>query len=99
MRVSPASSRVRRRRRATSAFRRALAGEVMISSDMTRTACQHHVVQQNADMTSSDLTANAGYERFTVKQRITMMVNRYEIRSVDASGFQGEAADGPVCDL
>jgi len=53
---------------------------------MTRTACQHTGVQQNADMTS-----NARYERFTIKQKITMMVNRYEIRSVDANG-----AEGPV---
>ena len=45
----------------------------------------------NNDMTNNDLTNNAGYERFTVKQKITMMVNRYEIRSVDASG-----AEGPV---
>ena len=41
-------------------------------------------MQQNADMTN-----NAGYERFTVKQKITMMVNRYEIRSVDANGAEG----------
>ena len=43
-------------------------------------------MQQNADM-----TINAIHERFTIKQKITMMVNRYEIRSVDASG-----AEGPV---
>jgi uncharacterized protein YxjI len=43
-------------------------------------------VQQNADMTNI-----AGYDRFTIKQKITMMVNRYEIRSVDANG-----GDGPV---
>ena len=43
-------------------------------------------MQQNADM-----TINAMYERFTIKQKITMMVNRYEIRTVDASG-----AEGPV---
>jgi len=41
-------------------------------------------VQQNADMTN-----NAGYDRFTIKQKITMMVNRYEIRSVDADGGEG----------
>ena len=41
-------------------------------------------VPQNADMTN-----NAGYERFTIKQKITMMVNRYEIRSVDADGGEG----------
>ena len=62
-----------------------------MSSDMTRTACQHPAVQQNADMTNDDMTNNAGYERFTIKQKITMMVNRYEIRSVDANG-----ADGPL---
>ena len=45
-------------------------------------------MQQNADMTS-DMTDNAGYERFIVKQRITMMVNRYEIRSVDEGGAEG----------
>ena len=43
-------------------------------------------MRQNADM-----TINAMYERFTIKQKITMMVNRYEIRTVDASG-----AEGPV---
>ena len=43
-------------------------------------------MQQNAGMTN-----NARYERFTIKQKITMMVNRYEIRSVDANG-----AEGPV---
>jgi len=37
------------------------------------------------------MTNNALYGRFTVKQRITMMVNRYEIRSVEAGG-----AEGPV---
>ncbi len=42
-------------------------------------------VQQNADMTNI-----AGYDRFTVKQKITMMVNRYEIRSVDAAGGEGQ---------
>ncbi len=41
-------------------------------------------VHQNADMTN-----NAGYDRFTIKQRITMMVNRYEIRAVDANGGEG----------
>ena len=41
-------------------------------------------VQQNADMTNI-----AGYDRFTIKQKITMMVNRYEIRSVDADGGEG----------
>ena len=41
-------------------------------------------VQQNVDMTNIDT-----YERFTIKQKITMMVNRYEIRSVDANGGEG----------
>lgn len=41
-------------------------------------------VQQNADMTNI-----AGYDRFTIKQKITMMVNRYEIRAVDADGGEG----------
>jgi uncharacterized protein YxjI len=41
-------------------------------------------VHENADMTNI-----AEYERFTVKQKITMMVNRYEIRSVDAHGGEG----------
>ena len=41
-------------------------------------------VQQNATMTNI-----AGYDRFTIKQKITMMVNRYEIRSVDANGGEG----------
>jgi uncharacterized protein YxjI len=40
-------------------------------------------------MTNNDMTSSAGYERFTVKQKITMMVNRYEIRSVDADGGEG----------
>jgi uncharacterized protein YxjI len=58
-----------------------------------------NVDMTNNDMTSSDMTNNeltnedtandAGYERFTVKQRMTMMVNRYEIRSVDADGGEG----------
>ena len=43
-------------------------------------------MHQNADMTNIE-----GYDRFTIKQKITMMVNRYEIRSVDADG-----AEGPV---
>jgi uncharacterized protein YxjI len=41
-------------------------------------------MHQNASMTN-----NAGYERFTIKQKITMMVNRYEIRGVDANGTEG----------
>ncbi len=41
-------------------------------------------VQQNTDMTNI-----AGYDRFTIKQKITMMVNRYEIRSVDTNGGEG----------
>ena len=32
---------------------------------------------------------NEVHDRFTVKQKITLMVNRYEIRSVDASGGEG----------
>ena len=40
-------------------------------------------------MTNDDMTNNAGSERFTIKQKITMMVNRYEIRSVDANGAEG----------
>jgi len=39
---------------------------------------------QDADMSSA-----AGYDRFTIKQKITIMVNRYEIRSVDADGGEG----------
>ena len=31
----------------------------------------------------------AGYERFIIKQKLTLMVNRYEIRSVDANGGEG----------
>jgi uncharacterized protein YxjI len=49
-------------------------------------------MQQNADMTNiqdADMTNAAGYDRFTIKQKITMMVNRYEIRSVDADGGEG----------
>ena len=39
----------------------------------------------------SDRTANGllGIERFMVKQNITMMVNRYEIRAVQPNGRQG----------
>jgi uncharacterized protein YxjI len=37
------------------------------------------------------MTNNTEYERFTVNQKLTLMVNRYEIRSVDPSG-----AEGPV---
>jgi uncharacterized protein YxjI len=35
------------------------------------------------------MTNIAGYERFTIQQKVTMMVNRYEIRSVDANGGKG----------
>lgn len=35
------------------------------------------------------MTNIAGYERFVIHQRVTMMVNRYEIRSVDADGGEG----------
>jgi len=51
---------------------------------MSRTACQHQGVQQNAGMTD-----NALIGRFTVKQKITMPVNRHEIRPVDANGVEG----------
>jgi uncharacterized protein YxjI len=52
-------------------------------------------------MTYNDLTSNqndaarhgpadnGGFERFTIAQRITLMVNRYEIRSVNADGGEG----------
>jgi len=49
-------------------------------------------VQQNVRMTdieNADLPRAAGYDRFTIKQKITMMVNRYEIRSVNADGGEG----------
>jgi uncharacterized protein YxjI len=35
------------------------------------------------------MTNIAGYDRFTIRQNLTMMVNRYEIRSVDATGVEG----------
>lgn len=35
------------------------------------------------------MTNIAGYDRFIIRQRITMMVNRYEIRSADANGNEG----------
>jgi len=35
------------------------------------------------------MTNSAGYDRFIIHQRITMMVNRYEVRSVDADGVEG----------
>ena len=35
------------------------------------------------------MITNEVYDRFTVRQKITLMVNRYEIRSVDASGGEG----------
>lgn len=38
---------------------------------------------------NTSMTSNPGYERFTIKQKITVMVNRYEIRSVDANGGEG----------
>jgi hypothetical protein len=37
----------------------------------------------------ADQSGLVGIERFTVTQRITLMVNRYEIRGVDASGSPG----------
>jgi len=49
-------------------------------------------VQQNVQMTdiqNADLPHVAGHDRFTIKQKITMMVNRYEIRSVNADGGEG----------
>ena len=58
-------------------------------------------MQQNASMSYNDLTNsendtsrhvpadNSGYERFHIKQRITLMVNRYEILSVNADGSEG----------
>jgi uncharacterized protein YxjI len=36
-----------------------------------------------------DMITNELYDRFTVKQKMTLMVNRYEIRSVDAGGGEG----------
>ena len=48
--------------------------------------------QQNVRMTdvqNADLPHVTGYDRFTIKQKITMMVNRYEIRSVNADGGEG----------
>ena len=41
------------------------------------------------DIQNADLPHVAGYDRFTIKQKITMMVNRYEIRSVNADGGEG----------
>jgi uncharacterized protein YxjI len=35
------------------------------------------------------MTSDAGYDRFVIRQTITLMVNRYEIRSTDASWGQG----------
>ena len=49
-------------------------------------------VQQNVQMTdiqNADVPHVAGYDRFTMKQKLTMMVNRYEIRSVNAEGGEG----------
>jgi uncharacterized protein YxjI len=37
------------------------------------------------------MTQTAGTERYSLRQKITLMVNRYEIRAVDAGG-----AEGPV---
>jgi uncharacterized protein YxjI len=36
-----------------------------------------------------DMIINEVHDRLTVKQKITLMVNRYEIRSVDAGGGEG----------
>ncbi|MDQ5841537.1 MAG: hypothetical protein M3537_10465 [Chloroflexota bacterium] len=41
------------------------------------------------ELTNDDTAKNAGYVRFTIKQRFTMMVNRYEILSVNADGSEG----------
>ena len=51
-------------------------------------------MQQNAHMTNNDTARNdtahgAGYARLIIKQKITMMVNRYEIRLADANGAEG----------
>jgi uncharacterized protein YxjI len=35
------------------------------------------------------MTNIEGYDRFVIHQRITMMVNRYEVRSVNADGGEG----------
>lgn len=35
------------------------------------------------------MTASPGTERFTLRQKITLMVNRYEVRPVDGSGNEG----------
>jgi uncharacterized protein YxjI len=35
------------------------------------------------------MTNSQGFDRFIIRQKITMMVNRYEIRSADASGIEG----------
>jgi uncharacterized protein YxjI len=43
----------------------------------------------NDDLTNDDTARNTGYARFTIKQRFTMMVNRYEILSVNADGSEG----------
>jgi uncharacterized protein YxjI len=38
---------------------------------------------------NADMSTNAGYDRFIIKQKVTMMVNRYEIRAFDANGGEG----------
>ncbi|HEX7537711.1 MAG TPA: hypothetical protein VF391_12005 [Dermatophilaceae bacterium] len=35
------------------------------------------------------MTNSTGYDRFVIHQRITMMVNRYEVRSVGVDGVEG----------
>jgi len=35
------------------------------------------------------MTNSAGFDRLIINQRVTMMVNRYEIRSADANGGEG----------
>jgi hypothetical protein len=37
----------------------------------------------------SAMTLPPGTERFTLRQKITLMVNRYEVRAADASGTEG----------
>ena len=37
----------------------------------------------------SSVPGHTAYDRFVVRQQITMMVNRYEVRTADASGSEG----------
>jgi len=43
----------------------------------------------DGELTNDDTPQNTGLARFTIKQRFTMMVNRYEILSVNADGSEG----------